>query len=71
MYLSTILSLAAIAEALPQFGGGFGDGFGGGGGFGGGTTMLRFGCAQIVIDRLDPYVLCKSLIEHPTDDIVR
>lgn len=46
MHLSTILALAATARAIPQFGGG--------GGFGGGTTMLRFGCAQIVIDRLDP-----------------
>lgn len=52
MHFSNIIALAAIAEALPQFGGGFGGG--GGGGFGGGTTMLRFGCAQIVIDRLDP-----------------
>lgn len=56
MYWSTLLTLAATAKALPQFDGGFGGGFGGGGGggFGGGTTMLRFGCAQIVIDRLDP-----------------
>lgn len=60
MHWSTFLGLAAIAEAIPQFGGGFGGGIGGGigigGGGGGGTTMLRFGCAKIVIDRLDPYV---------------
>lgn len=42
-----LLSLATVANALPQFGGGGG---------GGGTAMLRFGCAQTVIDRIDPYV---------------
>jgi hypothetical protein len=56
MHWSTLLGLTALAEAAPQFGGGFGGGGGGGGGFGGGTTMLRFGCTQIVIDRLDPLV---------------
>ncbi|KAM7186757.1 protein of unknown function (DUF1996) domain containing protein [Naviculisporaceae sp. PSN 640] len=48
MHWSTlILSLTtSLVTAAPQFGGG------------GGTrlTMLRFGCAQIVIDRLDPLV---------------
>lgn len=45
MWTGAILALAAtLAEALPQGGGA------------GGTTMLRFGCAQIVIDRLDPLV---------------
>lgn len=44
MYWSTILGLASVAGAVPQFGGG------------GGVTMLRFGCAQVVIDRLDPLV---------------
>lgn len=46
---AALLALAAFAEAAPQFGGG-------GGGGGGGTTMLRFGCTQTVIDRLDPLV---------------
>ncbi len=45
---TALLALAAFAEAAPQFGGG--------GGGGGGTTMLRFGCSQVVIDRLDPLV---------------
>ncbi|KAI0014916.1 hypothetical protein F4780DRAFT_133714 [Xylariomycetidae sp. FL0641] len=44
MFWSTLLGLAGLAQAAPQFGG-----------FGG-TTMLRFGCAQVVIDRLDPLV---------------
>ncbi|KAI0896497.1 hypothetical protein F4806DRAFT_464729 [Annulohypoxylon nitens] len=44
MFWSTLLGLAAFAEAAPQFGGG------------GGTTMLRFGCPNVVIDRLDPLV---------------
>lgn len=43
MLLSTLL-FAALAEALPQGGGGSG------------YTMLRFGCAQSVIDRIDPLV---------------
>ena len=38
MHWSILLGLAATAEAQ----------------FGGGTTMLRFGCSQVVIDRLDP-----------------
>lgn len=38
-----LLSLTAAVQAAPQFGGG-----------GGGTAMLRFGCAQAVIDRIDP-----------------
>lgn len=47
--ISGLLALAAIGEAnpvpVPQFGGG-----------GSSYTMLRFGCAQVVIDRLDPLV---------------
>lgn len=39
-----LITLAAVAEAMPQFGGG------------GKSTMLRFGCAQVVIDRIDPLV---------------
>ena len=43
MLLSTLF-FAALAQAMPQ-------------GFGGqGFTMLRFGCAQNVIDRIDPLV---------------
>lgn len=49
---AALLALTVAAEAAPQFS--FG-GFGGGGG-GGGVTMLRFGCPQVVIDRLDPLV---------------
>ncbi|KAI2462768.1 hypothetical protein F4781DRAFT_419005 [Annulohypoxylon bovei var. microspora] len=44
MFWTTLLGLAAFAEAAPQFGGG------------GGVTMLRFGCPNVVIDRLDPLV---------------
>lgn len=44
MYWSSLLAFTALAEAVPQFGGG------------GGLTMLRFGCSQVVIDRLDPLV---------------
>ncbi|KAL1799896.1 hypothetical protein ACET3X_000238 [Alternaria dauci] len=43
MLLSTLL-FASLAHALPQSGGGQG------------FTMLRFGCAQNVIDRIDPLV---------------
>ncbi|KAK4245453.1 hypothetical protein C7999DRAFT_34215 [Corynascus novoguineensis] len=43
--LLSALVLAALAEAAPQFGGG-----------GDGPTMLRFGCSQLVIDRIDPLV---------------
>ena len=46
MYWTTLIGLAALAEAAPQFGGGGA----------GATTMLRFGCTQVVIDRLDPLV---------------
>ena len=45
MHWSTVLALTSLVEALPQRGGG-----------GGATTMLRFGCPQVVIDRLDPLV---------------
>lgn len=43
MLLSTLF-LAALVEAVPQGGGSQG------------FTMLRFGCAQTVIDRIDPLV---------------
>ncbi|KAG9232511.1 hypothetical protein BJ875DRAFT_404779 [Amylocarpus encephaloides] len=39
-----LVSFAALAQAVPQAGG-FGS-----------STMLRFGCSQIVIDRIDPLV---------------
>lgn len=52
MILTTLLTLAAVAQAVP--------------GYvneleslekrQGSTTMLRFGCSQVVIDRLDPLV---------------
>jgi Domain of unknown function (DUF1996) len=42
---TALLALVALAEAAPQ------------GGVGGGkSTMLRFGCSQVVIDRIDPLV---------------
>ncbi|KAH7128738.1 hypothetical protein B0J11DRAFT_277863 [Dendryphion nanum] len=44
MIFSAILALVSVAEALPQGGGG------------GGSTMLRFGCSEVVIDRIDPLV---------------
>lgn len=43
MRLVTFL-FAGLAQAMPQFGGNQG------------FTMLRFGCAQTVIDRIDPLV---------------
>ncbi|KAI1084877.1 hypothetical protein F5B20DRAFT_523567 [Whalleya microplaca] len=46
MFWTTLLGLTTLVEAAPQFGGGFG----------GGVTMLRFGCPNVVIDRLDPLV---------------
>ncbi|KAF2203035.1 hypothetical protein GQ43DRAFT_390963 [Delitschia confertaspora ATCC 74209] len=44
--VSALAAIAALTEALPspQFGGG------------GQSTMLRFGCSQVVIDRIDPLV---------------
>ena len=45
MVWKALLAFSALAEAIPQFGGGSG-----------GLTMLRFGCPQVVIDRLDPLV---------------
>jgi hypothetical protein len=44
MLWSALLAFAALTEAMPQGGGG------------GAYTMLRFGCSQIVIDRIDPLV---------------
>jgi hypothetical protein len=46
MLWSTLLAFTALVEAAPQLGGG-------GGGRG---TLLRFGCSQIVIERIDPLV---------------
>ncbi|KAK3486557.1 uncharacterized protein B0T23DRAFT_324376 [Neurospora hispaniola] len=46
MFWSALFALIAGTEALPQFGGGGGNR----------VTMLRFGCAQVVIDRVDPLV---------------
>lgn len=37
-----LVGLTATVEAIPQFGGGYS------------TTMLRFGCSQVSIDRIDP-----------------
>jgi len=45
------LFLAALAEARPQFGGGLG---GGGGGTSGGYSLIRFGCSQVSLQRVDP-----------------
>jgi hypothetical protein len=49
MLWTALIALSAFAEAAPapnpQFGGGMGQ-----------MTMLRFGCSQIVIDRIDPLV---------------
>ena len=45
MLWPTLLALAAIVEAAPQRGG-----------LMGGGTLLRFGCSQITIERLDPLV---------------
>ncbi|KAE8448046.1 hypothetical protein EG329_009969 [Mollisiaceae sp. DMI_Dod_QoI] len=44
MFWSALVAFAALASASPQ------------GGAGGGATMLRFGCSQITIDRIDPLV---------------
>ncbi|TVY82100.1 hypothetical protein LSUE1_G005832, partial [Lachnellula suecica] len=40
MFWSALLAFAAFAQAAPQAG----------------STMLRFGCSQIVVDRIDPLV---------------
>jgi hypothetical protein len=44
MFWTSLLAFTALVEAVPQAGGS------------GAVTMLRFGCAQAVIDRLDPLV---------------
>lgn len=44
MLWTTLLAFTALAEAAPWYK------------RQGSTTMLRFGCAQVVIDRLDPLV---------------
>ncbi len=49
---SDLLAFVALAQAAPQFGGGRGGG--GGGSTGHGTSLVRFGCSQVVIERLDP-----------------
>jgi hypothetical protein len=45
MLSSVLLAFAGAAYALPQGGGSLGS-----------TAMLRFGCSQVVIERLDPFV---------------
>lgn len=47
MLLASVLALTALVEAVPQWAVEKRQG---------GTTMLRFGCPQVVIDRLDPLV---------------
>ncbi|KAL8393829.1 hypothetical protein RB595_003547 [Gaeumannomyces hyphopodioides] len=44
MRWSVLSGLMAVVEAIPQAGGGYS------------TTMLRFGCSQVSIDRIDPLV---------------
>jgi hypothetical protein len=44
MFWTTLLAFTALVEAVPQSSGS------------GAVTMLRFGCAQAVIDRIDPLV---------------
>jgi hypothetical protein len=50
MILSTLL-FAVLTEALPSAGGHWLEKR-----QGGQSTMLRFGCSQVVIDRIDPLV---------------
>jgi len=45
MHLLALLAFTAAVQASPQRAGGGT----------GGSAMLRFGCAQTVIDRIDPY----------------
>lgn len=45
--LASLAGAGLLARAAPQFGGGFG---------GSRSTMLRFGCSQLTIDRIDPLV---------------
>ena len=45
MFFATLVVMAAVAEAFPKPQAG-----------GSGFTMLRFGCAQVSIDRIDPLV---------------
>lgn len=54
MISSALLAFASLASAMPQFGGGGRGGGGGGGSTGHGTSLIRFGCSQVVIERLDP-----------------
>lgn len=52
-----VLLFSSLVDAMPQRGGGGGGGGGGGNGGvaqGGGSSLIRFGCSQIVIDRIDP-----------------
>ncbi|CAK7199469.1 hypothetical protein SEUCBS139899_002149 [Sporothrix eucalyptigena] len=53
MIWSALFAFASLATAAPQFGGGGG---GSGGSTGHGTSLVRFGCSQVVIERLDPLV---------------
>jgi len=64
MWLS-LLSFAAVSYAIPQVGGGAGQT---GEGTLGNTAMLRFGCAQVVIDRIDPYVARALLFSYLNGD---
>lgn len=60
MFWSSVVALSALASrATAQYEGYEGDlpMLGGGGPRNSPTAMLRFGCSQIVIERLDPYVL--------------
>lgn len=50
--LLSALFFAALTEALPSVSGGWLEKRQGGGQ----NTMLRFGCSQVVIDRIDPLV---------------
>lgn len=52
-----VLLFSSLVDAMPQRGGGGGGGGGNGNGGvaqGGGSSLIRFGCSQIVIDRIDP-----------------
>ena len=50
-----VLLFSSLVDAMPQRGGGGGGGNGNGGvAQGGGSSLIRFGCSQIVIDRIDP-----------------
>jgi hypothetical protein len=62
------LALATLAEALPQVGR---QGAGAGSGSGG-YSLLRFGCAEVSVQRIDPYVnpSSKEIMEQLTNLII-